>query len=206
MWSLRPQSLASTALLPPPALRERRHRGLARWLVVVRRRAVFVVSEGERPHPRRPYWRSVNLEDAAHNFAIGTHVALPIVGRAVVVVVPGGVVTTVVGADVWIAKSAFLVINPQISATIGVAKQALRHGFIVVDARNVSFCCLSRHGQNCSRHHRENAEQGVAGLAHSPLRSIQSARGVAQGPHTRFEGSSSVLVGRHDEPGRDGTL
>src|SRR5262249_36656268 len=78
--------------------------------------------------------------------------------------VPGGVVTTVVGADVWIAKSAFRVINPQIGATIGVAKQALRYGFVLVDARNVSFCCLSRHGQNCSRHHRENAEQGVAGL------------------------------------------
>jgi len=46
-------------------------------------------------------------------------VALPIVGRAVVVVVPGGIVTTVVGADVWIAKSAFRVINPQISARVG---------------------------------------------------------------------------------------
>src|SRR5215475_16117641 len=97
------------------------------------------------------------------------------------VVVPGGIVTTVVGADVWIAKSAFRVINPQISATIGVTKQALRHGFVAVDARNVSFCRLSRNGQNCSRHHRENAEQGVAGLAHSPLRSMQLARDVAQG-------------------------
>jgi len=29
-WLLRPQSSASTALLPPPALGERRHRGLAR--------------------------------------------------------------------------------------------------------------------------------------------------------------------------------
>jgi hypothetical protein len=27
-----------------------------------------------------------------------------------------------------------------------------------------------------SRHHRDNAEQGVVGLAHSPLRSIQSSR------------------------------
>src|SRR5262249_10409196 len=32
-WLLRPQSSASTALLPPPALGERRHRGLARRLV-----------------------------------------------------------------------------------------------------------------------------------------------------------------------------
>src|SRR2546429_6879394 len=104
----------------------------------------------------------------AHNFAIGTHVALPIVGRAVVVVVPGGIVTTVVGADVWIAKSAFCVINPQMSATIGVAKQSLWPRFVDVAARNISFCRVSRHGQNCSRHHRDNAEQGVAGLAHSP--------------------------------------
>ena len=35
-WLLRPQSSASTALLPPPALRERRHRGLVRHLVAVR--------------------------------------------------------------------------------------------------------------------------------------------------------------------------
>ena len=81
------------------------------------------------------------------------------------------------------SQSAFRVINPQISATIGVAKQALRHAFVVVDAK---------HGENYARHHRENAEQGVAGLAHSLLRrSIQSARGVAQGlpdrtSHTRF--------------------
>src|SRR5215471_15474359 len=32
-------------LLPPPTLRERRHRGLARRLVAVRRRAVFVMLE-----------------------------------------------------------------------------------------------------------------------------------------------------------------
>src|SRR5262249_1596112 len=37
--------------LPPPALRERRHRGLARRRVAVRRRAVLVVPEGDRPHP-----------------------------------------------------------------------------------------------------------------------------------------------------------
>jgi len=35
-------------LLPPPTLRERRHRGLARRLVAVRQRAVLVISEGER--------------------------------------------------------------------------------------------------------------------------------------------------------------
>ena len=46
--------VAPTALLPPPALRERRHRGLARRLVAVRRRAVFVVPEGECPYSRCP--------------------------------------------------------------------------------------------------------------------------------------------------------
>src|SRR5262249_43083607 len=95
--------------------------------------------------------------------------------------VPGGVVTTVGGADGWVGKSAFRVINLQISATLGVARDARPHGFVEAAARDVSLCGLSRHGQNCSRHHRENAEQGVAGLAHSPLRSMQSARGVAQG-------------------------
>src|SRR5262249_27918115 len=34
-------------LLPPPALRERRHRGLAGRRVAVRQRAIFVLSEGE---------------------------------------------------------------------------------------------------------------------------------------------------------------
>ena len=34
-----------------PSLRERRHRGLARRPVAVRRCAVLVVSERERPHP-----------------------------------------------------------------------------------------------------------------------------------------------------------
>jgi len=35
-------------LLPRPTLRERRHRGLARRCVAVRRRAVLMVAEGER--------------------------------------------------------------------------------------------------------------------------------------------------------------
>ena len=39
--------------LPPPTLRERRHRDLSRRLVAVRRPAVLVLSEGERPQPRR---------------------------------------------------------------------------------------------------------------------------------------------------------
>src|SRR5262245_50994503 len=38
-------------LLPPPAFRERRHRGLSRRLVAVRRRVVFTVIKSEGPHP-----------------------------------------------------------------------------------------------------------------------------------------------------------
>src|SRR5215831_7522036 len=40
-------------LLPPPALRERRHRGLARRLIAVRRGAIFMMPKVERPQPRR---------------------------------------------------------------------------------------------------------------------------------------------------------
>src|SRR5262249_17123287 len=124
-------------------------------------------------------------------------ISLPIVGRAIIsVVVLGGVVTPVVGVDVGIAERALR--PPEIGTPIGMAEQSLWPRFVDVAARNISFCRLSRHGQNCSRHHRENAEQGVAGLAHSPLRSIRSARGVAQGlpdrtSHTRFEGAYQFL-------------
>jgi hypothetical protein len=38
-----------------PTFRECRHRGLARPLVAVRRHAVFMLSEGERPEPRLAY-------------------------------------------------------------------------------------------------------------------------------------------------------
>jgi hypothetical protein len=41
-----PQSPALTALLPPPALRERRHRGLARRLVAVHRSARYAAGGG----------------------------------------------------------------------------------------------------------------------------------------------------------------
>src|SRR5262249_52529130 len=46
--------LLDLELLPPPALGERRHGGLARRLVAVRRRAILMMSKGERPHPRHP--------------------------------------------------------------------------------------------------------------------------------------------------------
>src|SRR5215510_8226553 len=63
-------------LLPPPALGERRHRGLARRLVAVRWPTVFVMAEGQRPHPRRTNRRRVHLHDAADDGAIGEHVVV----------------------------------------------------------------------------------------------------------------------------------
>ena len=38
--------MTARALVPPPALSERRHCGLARGGICVRRRSIFVVSEG----------------------------------------------------------------------------------------------------------------------------------------------------------------
>jgi hypothetical protein len=58
-------------LTPPPTLRERRHRRLARRLVAVCVRAIFMMPKGERPHPRRADRRGVGLEDAADDGAIG---------------------------------------------------------------------------------------------------------------------------------------
>jgi hypothetical protein len=51
----------------------------------VRRRAILVLSEGERPHPRRSDRRRVHFEDAADNGAVGEHVEIvvvPLAGRA----------------------------------------------------------------------------------------------------------------------------
>ena len=42
------------ASFPPPTLGERRHRGLARRLVAVRRGAVLMIAKGQRPHQRPP--------------------------------------------------------------------------------------------------------------------------------------------------------
>ena len=69
---------SSAYLLAPPALGEGRHRGLACRLMAVGGRAILVLPEEQRPHPRRSHWRSVNLEDAADNGAtIGKHVINP---------------------------------------------------------------------------------------------------------------------------------
>jgi hypothetical protein len=59
---------------PPPTSSERRHRHLGRRLVAVRRRAVFVLAEGKRPHPWHSDRRGGGVEDAADHDAIGEHV------------------------------------------------------------------------------------------------------------------------------------
>jgi hypothetical protein len=69
-------------VLPPPTLRERRHRGLARRLIAVRRRAVLVMSEGQSPHPRRADGRRIGLEDAPYHNALREHVVVFVVPLA----------------------------------------------------------------------------------------------------------------------------
>jgi hypothetical protein len=50
--------------LPPPALREHRHHGLARRLLAVGRRAILMIAIGELPQPRCPHWGRHSLHDA----------------------------------------------------------------------------------------------------------------------------------------------
>jgi hypothetical protein len=57
-------------LLPPPALGESHHRGLARRLIAVDRRAIFVVPEGQRPHLRRSDRAAWTFNDAADDNAL----------------------------------------------------------------------------------------------------------------------------------------
>jgi uncharacterized protein (DUF2126 family) len=71
-WLLRGHTKGSVGLFPPPALSERRHRGLARRGVAVRQRAVLSVPE--RPHPWRTDRRRVHLHDAADDFALAVNV------------------------------------------------------------------------------------------------------------------------------------
>jgi hypothetical protein len=70
------------ASLPPPAFCERRHRGLARLSIAVRRASILVVAEDQRPHPRASYGRRVGLEDAADSGAIGKHVVIVLIPLA----------------------------------------------------------------------------------------------------------------------------
>src|SRR5215467_2003453 len=66
-------------LLPPPALSERRHCGLACRRVAVRRP---VVIKQHRPPPWHPRRRRVGLEDAADHDAISKHVEVIVVPLA----------------------------------------------------------------------------------------------------------------------------
>src|SRR5256886_9532448 len=61
-------------LFPPPTLGECRLCGLARRLIVVSRRPVLMMSEGERPHPWRSHRRRVHLQNAADRNAFSKHV------------------------------------------------------------------------------------------------------------------------------------
>src|SRR5262249_25149117 len=69
------------------------------------------------------------------------------VGGNVGIRISGSIIVSVVGPDIWIAKSAFRVINPQISAPVGVAKQAGGHR--LVDAGDIQFCPLSWYSHRC---------------------------------------------------------
>src|SRR5215470_11341196 len=61
-------------ILPPPTFGERGHGGLARSLITVGWRALLVVAEGKRPHPRHPHRYSGRLHDAPNHDAIAEHV------------------------------------------------------------------------------------------------------------------------------------
>jgi hypothetical protein len=71
-WLLR---ASQQVLFPRPALGECCHRSLAGCLIAMCGRAVFMVDNGERPHP----WRSTaeaDFEDAADHDAISEHVVV----------------------------------------------------------------------------------------------------------------------------------
>src|SRR5215813_4281750 len=65
-------------LLPPPALGERRHSFLARRLIAVDGRAIFVVAVGQRPEPRHPHGGGGGLQDAADHDTAGQHIVIVI--------------------------------------------------------------------------------------------------------------------------------
>src|SRR5215475_3194567 len=68
--------------LPSPGSSERCYRSLARRRIAMGWRAVLVVPEGERPHPRRADRRSMGLIDATDNFAVRQHVEIIVVPLA----------------------------------------------------------------------------------------------------------------------------
>src|SRR6266568_2078532 len=70
--------------LSPPTLRECRHRGLARRLIAMDRRAILVIIERERPHPRHAHRHSGCPHDPADDAAVGEHVAIIVAGWATI--------------------------------------------------------------------------------------------------------------------------
>ena len=65
-----------------PALGECAHCILAGRRVAVRRRAILVMPESERPHPRRSDRRCVHLQDAPDNGAVGEQAEVVFVSLA----------------------------------------------------------------------------------------------------------------------------
>jgi hypothetical protein len=67
---------SSCLLLAPPALGKGSRRGLACLRIAVCWRSIFMVTEGQRPHPSRTGRRRIGLEDAADDNAVGEHVKI----------------------------------------------------------------------------------------------------------------------------------
>jgi hypothetical protein len=76
------------------------------------------------------------------------------------------------GARPRACRRSFRIRPPEIGAPIGITEKSVWYHF--VDARNVSFCRLSRHGQDCS--------QGVA-------------RKAKQKPEGEMEGTKTAAAG-----------
>src|SRR5436309_15975534 len=74
-----PEGSRSDSSLPSPTLRKRGHGALARRRIAVGGRTIFVMPEGQRPHPWLTNWRCVHLENAADHNAIGKYVIVIIV-------------------------------------------------------------------------------------------------------------------------------
>jgi hypothetical protein len=56
----------------------RGHRGLARRRVAVRRRSIFMLAKGQRPHPRRTYSRGLQHERPHLRTVPNSHAAKPL--------------------------------------------------------------------------------------------------------------------------------
>src|SRR5262245_4697501 len=69
--------MARQVLFPQPALSERCHRSLARRLVAVRRRAIFVLPEGEVDRHGLPTGAAAVLHDARATTGVGASYSGP---------------------------------------------------------------------------------------------------------------------------------